>query len=130
MAKNSIPMALRAASILVFVESFALVLGSGYFGFGIISGQARALPTLIALTAFTLAAAAWVGYIARSLMAAKKFARTPAVIVQLFQLSVAYGSFTGQFANPTVGFVLSVPSVIVIVLLFTKPVSALLQREV
>jgi hypothetical protein len=130
MTAKNLPLALKVASALVFAESALVLAGAGYFAYGIITDQARSLPTLIALVAFTAALASWLGYVALSLVKAKKFARTAAVFWQLCQLSVAFGSFTGQFANATIGFAILLPSVAVIVLLFQKSVSALLQREV
>jgi hypothetical protein len=130
MTAKNLPLALKVASALVFAESALVLAGAGYFAYGIITDQARSLPTLIALVAFTAAVASWLGYVALSLVKAKKFARTAAVFWQLCQLSVAFGSFTGQFANAAIGIAILLPSVAVIVLLFQKSVSALLQREV
>ena len=130
MAAKKLPLALKVASALVFAESALVLAGAGYFAYGIITDQARSLATLLALVAFTVALASWLGYVAKSLAQAKKFARTAAVFWQLCQLSVAFGSFTGQFANVAVGFAILIPSVAVIALLFQKDVSALLEREV
>ena len=130
MSAKALPLPLKVAAALVFVESALVMAGAGYFAYGIITDQARSLPTLLALVVFTAALASWIGYVATSLLKAKKFARTAAVFWQLCQLSVAFGSFTGQFANALVGYAILIPSVAVIVLLFQKQVSALLQREV
>ena len=130
MTSKDLPIALKVAAALLFAESAVALAGAGYFAYGIITDQARSLPTLLALVVFTAALASWIGYVATSLLKAKKFARTAAVFWQLCQLSVAFGSFTGQFANASIGFAILVPSIAVIVLLFQKNVSALLQREV
>ena len=130
MPAKDLPMALKAAAALVFVESAAVFAGAGYFAYGIITDQARSLATLLALVVFTAALASWIAYVATSLLKAKKFARTAAIFWQLCQLSVAFGSFTGQFANAMVGYAILIPSVAVIVLLFQRNVSALLQRDV
>ena len=130
MTAKALPLALKVASALVFAESATMLAGAGYFAYGIITDQARSLGTLLALAVFTTALSYWLGYIALSLTKAKKFARTAAVFWQLCQLSVAFGSFSGQFANAAVGVAILVPSVAVIVLLFQKNVSALLQRDV
>jgi len=130
MTAKKLPLALKVASALVFAESALVLAGAGYFAYGIITDQARSIATLLALVVFTAAVASWLGYVALSLTKAKKFARTAAVFWQLCQLSVAFGSFTGQFANAAVGYAILIPSIAVIVLLFQKSVSALLQREV
>ena len=130
MTAKNFPLPLKLATALVFAESAVVLAGAGYFAYGIITNQARSFATLLALVVFTLALASWLGYVALSLAKAKKFARTAAVFWQLCQLSVAFGSFTGQFANAAIGYTILLPSVAVIVLLFQKSVSALLQREV
>lgn len=130
MTAKNLPLALKLATALVFAESAVVLAGAGYFAYGIITNQARSFATLLALVAFTAALASWLIYVAKSLAQAKKFARTAAVFWQLCQLSVAFGSFTGQFANVAVGIAILIPSVAVIALLFQKDVSALLQREV
>ncbi len=130
MTPKKLPLALKVASALVFAESAVLLAGSGYFAYGIITDQARSLGTLLALVVFTAALASWIGYIGLSLLKSKKFARTAAVFWQLCQLSVAFGSFTGQFASAAIGYAILLASVAVIALLFQKNVSALLQRDV
>lgn len=129
MPANPIPKQLMVAAILVFIEAAALVVLAGYFAFGILEGQVRILSTMLALVAFTLGAAAWVAYLGVGLLRLKKSARTPAVFWQLCQVSIAFGSFGGQFANQAVGWAILAPSLAVIFLLFSKPVSALLQRD-
>ena len=129
MPSNPIPRQLLAAVILLFVEATALVALAGFFGWGIVSGQVRILATMLALVVFTLAAAAWVVYLGLGLLKLNKASRTPAVFWQLCQISIAFGSFTGQFANQAIGWAILAPSLAVIFLLFSKPVSALLQRD-
>jgi len=65
----------------------------------------------------------------KGLYAGRRWARSGAIFWQLVQLTVAWGSFTGQFANAAIGFGLIVPSVAVIALLFTKPVFDSTQGE-
>ncbi len=95
-----------------------------------LAGDVRDLPTMLALVALGLGLATWVGFIIKALIAGRRWARSGALFWQLIQLTVAWGSFTGEFANAAIGFGLILPSVTVIVLLFTKPVFDATQEEI
>ena len=129
MPANQLPRQLCVAVILVVLEAVALVGLAGYFAFGILEGQVRILATMLALVGFTLATSAWVAYLGVGLLKLKKSSRTPAIFWQLCQISVAFGSFSGQFANQAIGWAILAPSLAVIFLLFSKPVSPLFERE-
>jgi len=79
-------------------------------------------PTLFALIAIFLLATVLLFFIARQLVFKKRWARSAAFFWQLIQLSVAWNSFTGEFANVFIGGYLVVSSVTTIYLLFTKRV--------
>ena len=95
-----------------------------------LAGDVRDLPTMLALVALGLGLATWVGFIIKALIAGRRWARSGALFWQLIQLTVAWGSFTGEFANAAIGFGLILPSVTVIVLLFPKPVFDATQEEI
>ena len=95
-----------------------------------LAGDVRDLPTMLALVALGLGLATWVGFIIKALVAGRRWARSGALFWQLIQLTVAWGSFTGEFANAAIGFSLILPSVTVIALLFTKPVFDATQEEI
>jgi hypothetical protein len=79
-------------------------------------------PTLFALIAIFLLATVLLFFIARQLVFKKRWARSAAFFWQLIQLSVAWNSFTGEFANVFIGGYLVVSSVATIYFLFTKRV--------
>jgi hypothetical protein len=120
---------LRAAAITLFVEAAALLGGAGYFVFGIITGQARLLPTLAALAGFTALAAIWFISLGVGLITQKATTRTPAMFAQMIPLSIAFGSTSGENANALVAFGLAIPGVFVISLLFSKPVGELMNKK-
>lgn len=95
-----------------------------------LAGDVRDLPTMLALVALGLGLATWVGFIIKALVAGRRWARSGALFWQLIQLTVAWGSFTGEFANAAIGFSLILPSVTVIALLFTRPVFDATQEEI
>jgi hypothetical protein len=77
-----------------------------------------------------LIVAIWLAYVVKALYDGRRWARSGAIFWQLVQLAIAWGSFTGQFANAAIGIGLIVPSVAVIALLFTKPVFNATQGEI
>lgn len=129
MARFSSIWQLRAAAITLFVEAAALLGGAGYFIFGIITGQARLLPTLAALAGFTALAAIWFISLGVGLITQKATTRTPAMFAQMIPLSIAFGSTSGENASALVAFGLAIPGVFVISLLFSKPVGELMNKK-
>jgi hypothetical protein len=129
MTQNSIPAALRVASILVFVESAATFALGVYFLWSIPTGKAILLQTMIALTVFVVVTAAWLGWLAAGLLKAKRSARTPVVFWQLILLLLAGGQVSGKFANYAIGAALVIPAIAIIVLLSSKNVAPLFRRE-
>lgn len=129
MARFSSIWQLRAAAITLFVEAAALLGGAGYFIFGIITGQARLLPTLAALAGFTALAAIWFISLGVGLITQKATTRTPAMFAQMIPLSIAFGSTSGENASALVAFGLAIPGVFVISLLLSKPVGELMNKK-
>lgn len=85
-----------------------------------LTGAALSLPTLVAEAVFFLAAGLWLMLVAARLVQGRSWARSAAVFWQLVQLAVASASFSGQFANPTIGVSLIASSLIVGVFLFSR----------
>ena len=95
---------------------------------GILLGESRSLPTTLSLFAIVALTAAAVLFFAYGLLQGKRWARSAALFWQLIQLAIASGSFTGQFGSNAIGWSLIIPSVTVLVLLFTKKVVASTMR--
>ncbi len=129
MTQTKKPWQLLVAAGLVWAETAALLVTAGLFLLPLSSGSAKDAGTLLALSGFVLLAAIWLATISSGLLKLKQSSRTPALLWQLFQIVIAGGSATGAGANLPFASMLLVPSVAVIVLLFSKPVSALLQRQ-
>jgi hypothetical protein len=87
-------------------------------------------PTLFALIAIFLLATALLFFVARQLVFKKRWARSAAFFWQLIQLSVAWNSFSGEFANIYIGGYLVVTSIVTIYFLFTKQVIEETQEAV
>ena len=82
--------------------------------------------TILALCAL---AAVWVSAIAVNTPRRRPWIRGAAVTWQLVQIMIAIGAFQGLLARPDVGWALLVPSLAVIVLLFTPAVVAATNAE-
>ncbi len=87
-------------------------------------------PTLFALIAIFLLATTLLFFVARQLVFKKRWARSAAFFWQLIQLSVAWNSFSGEFANFYIGGYLVVTSIVTIYFLFTKRVIEETQEAV
>jgi hypothetical protein len=87
-------------------------------------------PTLFALIAIFLLATLLLFFVARQLVFKKRWARSAAFFWQLIQLSVAWNSFSGEWANYFIGGYLVISSFATIYFLFTKAVVDETQEQV
>lgn len=115
-------------ALIIFLESAVLFAALGYLFFELSRETPQSYPSAIALSVLTALAAIWVAVIGISVLRRQAWIRGAAVVWQVLQISVAIGSFQGVFARPDVGWLLLIPAIIVLVLLFTKPVLAATTR--
>jgi hypothetical protein len=87
------------------------------------------LASAIALTVLSIAATVWLAFIVVNIMRGSPWVRGATVVWQVLQLAVAVGAFQGFFARPDIGWLLLVPAVVVLVLLFTPPVITATSRR-
>lgn len=118
------PFGLTLATILLWAEGLFVGVLAARLGLALVSGETKSLVTSVALFALVAAAAAWVIYIGFGLRKGKRWARSGGVFWQLIQLAVASASFSGQFGSQAIGWGLIIPSVWVLILLFSKKVVA------
>lgn len=114
------PRSIKVVAGLVVIEALAPLGLAGWAAVALISGEALSVPTLLAQLVFFLAAGAWLLNVARRLIQGASSARSAAVFWQLVQLAVASASFSGEFANPTIGLSLIVSAILVGVFLFSR----------
>jgi hypothetical protein len=95
----------------------------------VIAGEEKSLALIASLGAVVAVFAIWLVFVTKGLWQLKSWARSAAVFWQTVQLAIAYGSFSGQFAQPAIGWALIIPSAVVFYLMFSKPLSQLLKRE-
>ncbi len=118
------PFGLTLATILLWAEGLFVGVLAARLGLALLSGETKSLVTSVALFALVAAASAWVIYIGFGLRKGKRWARSGGVFWQLIQLAVASASFSGQFGSQAIGWGLIIPSVWVLILLFSKKVVA------
>jgi hypothetical protein len=128
-SKASKPIGLKAVLAIIGLEQIVVLYLLSSYVIATLAGQVKSLPTMLALAALGLIVAIWLAYVFKALYEGRRWARSGAIFWQLVQLTIAWGSFTGQFANVAIGIGLIVPSVAVIALLFTKPVFDATQGE-
>lgn len=118
------PFGLTLATILLWAEGLFVGFLAARLGLALVSGETKSLVTSVALFALVAAASAWVIFIGFGLRKGKRWARSGGVFWQLIQLAVASASFSGQFGSQAIGWGLILPSVWVLILLFSKKVVA------
>ena len=129
-AKKTRPLGLQFVLAILGIEFAVLVALVVTYVVATLSGEVKSQPTMLALAALGLILAVWLAFTIKALRDGRRWARNAAIFWQLVQLTVAWGSFTGQFANWGIGIGLILPSVAVIALLFEKSVFAATQGEI
>lgn len=119
-AKKAAPRSIKLAVTILALEALAPAFLAAWDLIDILSGKALMLSALLAQLALWLGAALWVGFTALRLYEGRPWARSAAVFWQLVQLAIAWGSFTGKYANWWIGGTLIVTSLLVFVLVLSK----------
>lgn len=129
-SKRVVPRSIKVAVGILALESLAPGFLAVWDLIDIFSGKAIMLSALLAQLALWLGAALWVGFMAKRLYDGRAWARSAAVFWQLVQLSVAWGSFTGEFANWWIGGALIVTSLAVFIFVLSKESIAHTARDI
>lgn len=117
---NQAPKSIKFVSGLLVLEALAPLGLAIWAAITLLTGSAVSLPTLVAEAVFFLGAGLWLILVSARLRDGRSWARSAAVFWQLVQLAVASASFSGEFANPTIGVSLIVTSLVVGVFLFSR----------
>jgi len=88
----------------------------------LLTQQPTSFASALAILVLTVVAALWVSTITVGTLRGRSWIRAAAVTWQLVQIFIAVGCFQGFYARPDLGWALLVPSVLVLVLLFTRSV--------
>ena len=120
---------LVALTAVIFAECALLVGATAFLILELVTVTPDSYPSAIFLTFLTALAAVWLSFIAVNTLRGAPWIRGAVVVWQVLQIAVAVGSFQGLFARPDIGWLLLIPAIVVLVLLFTKPVMAATTRR-
>ena len=111
---------LYALAALVFIEGVACAAAGIYLVVEIFIAPTASLASAIALAVCAFIVAVGLVFFARATLRARPWIRGAVVCVAILQLLVAYSILITK--APTLGWILAVPAVAMIVLVFTPPV--------
>ena len=117
------PLVLLLAAVL-FLEAAALAVVTVVLVVETLVDRPDSYVSAVALAVFAAIAAVWVGAIAVNSLRGRAWIRGGAIVVQVLLAAVALGSFQGLLPRADIGWLLLLPAIVVMVLLFTKPVLA------
>jgi hypothetical protein len=109
---------------IIFLECAALVGAVVFLIVELLIETPDSAVSAIALAVVTTLAAVWVGAIGVHTLRGNAWIRGAAITVQVLLIAIAIGSFQGFVPRPDIGWILLVPAIGVLFLLFTKPVVA------
>lgn len=121
-------LAIRLLTGILFLEALALVAVVAVLVFDILTLPASSITSAIALTVLVVIAAVFVSAVALAMAKRAPWSRGAALMWQLVQLAIAVGAFQGVTAQPAWGWVILAPTLVALLLLFTKSVMATLRR--
>ena len=119
----------RVLAILLFAEAAALIVATVYLLVELLTEAPDSYASAIALTVLCASAALWLAVIGVNTLRGKSWIRGATITVQLLQIALAIGSFQGVFARADIGWMLLLPAIVVLVLLFTPAVLAATARR-
>ncbi|HEV7811526.1 MAG TPA: hypothetical protein VGO99_01090 [Leifsonia sp.] len=122
------PRALLLLATLLFAEAAALGAATFFLTFELFTRVPDSYASAIGITVLSALAAVWLGAMAAHTLRGSPWIRGAAITVQLLQIAVAVGAFQGLFARPDIGWLLMIPAILVLVLLFTRSVLTATSR--
>jgi len=118
------PRALLVLVALLAAEALLVWVAAGWLIFELLTATPASMASAAAILVLVLVAALWVSAIAWGALRGRSWIRGAALTWQLVQIFVAIGAFQGLYARVDIGWALLLPSLAVIVLLFTPRVLA------
>jgi len=118
---------LIALIVLLALEAVLMLGVVAWLAFALVTQPAASLPSAIAILVIAIIGAIWVIAALIGAVRRRSWIRALAVTWQVIQLAVAIGCFQGLTAEPAIGWMLLVPSVIGILLLISPQVTRALR---
>lgn len=120
---------LVALAVLVFAQCALLCAATGYLVVELLVATPDSLASAVALAVLAAIAAVWLAVIGVNVLRGSPWIRGATIVMQVLQIGVAIGAFQGAFARPDLGWLLLIPALAALVLLFTSPVLAATTRH-
>ena len=108
--------------VIVGLEALGMTGVTALLVVDLLTSTPASLASAVALIALAALAAVFLGAVVRGILRGRSWVRPAAVTWQVLQIAVAIGCFQGYFARPDLGWLLLVPSLVALGLLFTPPV--------
>lgn len=121
--------AVVALAAIVFAECALLAAATIFLIVELLVATPNSYASAVALTVLTTIATIWLAVIAVNILRGRAWVRGATVVWQVLQIAVAVGAFQGVFARPDIGWLLLIPTIAALVLLFTRPVIAATSRR-
>ena len=118
------PVLVRVLAAVLAVETLALIGTTIFLIFEVLVAPADSVASAVALVVVVAIAAVWLGFIVVNTLRGNAWTRGATIVVQVLFGAVAIGSFQGIGPRPDIGWLLLIPVIIVLLLMFTKPVLA------
>ena len=115
-------------SALIYLEAAALGVASVVLLLDLLTQRPDSYASGIAILVLTILATVWLAVMATHALLGRPWIRGGAVTWQVLQIAIGIGSFGGLFSRPDIGWLLIIPAVIVLVLLFTPTVIRATKR--
>jgi uncharacterized membrane protein len=115
--------------VLVALEALGMAGVTVLLVVDLLTSTPASLASAVALIALAALAAVFLAAVVRGILRGRSWVRPAAVTWQVLQIAVGVGSLQGQDARQDLGWGLIVPSVLVFVLLFTRPVLLATRRR-
>jgi hypothetical protein len=112
---------------LILVEGLALVVATLWLLVSAFSSRTTSEASAFALVVVAAIAAAGLIFVGISTIRARSWVRGAAICWQILQLLLAYSIL--QAGSPDVAWLLAIPAVVIIVLIFTPRVAKVLARQ-
>ena len=122
------PALLILLSALIYLEAAALGVASVVLLLDLLTQRPDSYASGIAILVLTILATVWLAVMATHALLGRPWIRGGAVTWQVLQIAIGIGSFGGLFSRPDIGWLLIIPAVIVLVLLFTPTVIRATKR--
>jgi hypothetical protein len=114
------PVLLYALAALILLEGAVFAIGTIYLVVEIFIGDPKYLTTAVAYAVTAAILSTLVFVVGRATLRGRPWIRGATVCIAVLQLLVAYSILITR--EPTLGWVLAVPAVVLLVLLFSRPV--------